>query len=36
MFFLGLLIGAALMLAVSNFARKLDEIKKWNDHESHA
>ena len=33
MFFLGFLIGAALMVAVSDFARRLDGIKKWNDNE---
>lgn len=34
MFFLGFLIGAALMVAVSDFARRLNELKKWNDDES--
>ena len=31
MFFLGFLIGAALMVAVSDLAKRFDEIKKWND-----
>ncbi len=31
MFFLGFLIGAAMMVAVSDFAKRLDGIKKWND-----
>ena len=34
MFFLGFLVGAALMVAVSDFAKRLDELKKWNDNES--
>lgn len=33
MFFLGFLIGAALMVAVSDLARRFDEIKKWNDND---
>lgn len=31
MFFLGFLVGAAMMVAVSDFARRLDKINKWND-----
>ena len=31
MFFLGFLVGAAMMVAVSDFARRLDKLKKWND-----
>ena len=33
MFFLGFLVGAALMVAVSNVADRFDEIKKWNDND---
>ena len=33
MFFLGLLIGATLMIVVSDLVRRFDEIKKWNDNE---
>lgn len=33
MFFLGFLVGAVLMVAVSDFARRLNELKKWNDNE---
>ena len=33
MFLLGFLVGAALMVAVSDLARRFDEIKKWNDND---
>ena len=33
MFVLGFLVGASLMVAVSNVADRFDEIKKWNDNE---
>jgi hypothetical protein len=33
MFFLGFLVGAAIMVAVSDLAKKLDDIKKWNDND---
>lgn len=33
MFLLGFLIGATLMVAVSNVAKRFDEIKKWNDND---
>ena len=33
MFFLGFLAGATLMVAVSNLAKRFDEIKKWNDND---
>lgn len=33
MFFIGFLIGAAMMVAVSDFARRLDGLKMWNDNE---
>ena len=33
MFFLGFLVGAALMVAVSNVAKRFDELKKWNDND---
>ena len=36
MFFLGFLIGATLMVVVSDLARRLDELKKWNDNESNS
>lgn len=32
MFFLGFFVGAALV-AVFNLAKKLDDIKKWNDND---
>lgn len=32
MFFLGFFVGAALV-AVFDFARRLDGLKKWNDNE---
>lgn len=33
MFFLGFLFGATLMAVVSDFAKRFDEIKKWNDND---
>lgn len=31
MFFLGFLVGAVLMVVASNFSKRFDELKKWND-----
>ena len=33
MFLLGFLVGAALMVAVSDLARRFDELEKWNDND---
>lgn len=33
MFFLGFLFGATLMVVVSDLAKRLDEIKKWNEND---
>lgn len=33
MFLLGFLFGATLMVVVSDFAKRLDEIKKWNEND---